>query len=236
MLLFQYYFLEIKYRIIYLLLSLFNTFIFSYISFEEIFYILASPIIFVTSVVNFIYTNIGEIFFTSINFSFIVSLFLNLPIIYLHIWFFITPALFKYERYKFNLIIFNSLFLIFITFIFAYYIILPLTWNFFFHLEFHSTIISIHLQPKINEYFYNFYSSLIYIIIIFQLPILFYYLLSSKVMPLDLLILRRHLVMFISLVISSFISTGDIFNLLLITFFLYIFNEFIIFIFIFYKK
>jgi len=73
--------------VIYLLLSLFNTFIFSYICFEEIFYILASRIIFVTSVVNFIYTNIGEIFFTSINFSFIVSLFLNLPIIYLHIWY-----------------------------------------------------------------------------------------------------------------------------------------------------
>ncbi|PPI86305.1 twin-arginine translocase subunit TatC [Candidatus Pantoea edessiphila] len=76
-------------------------------------------------------TDVTSPFVTPIKLTAIVSIFLSIPIILYQIWAFIAPALYKHERNLLIIIAFFGTFLFYCGVLFAYFIILPMVFNFF---------------------------------------------------------------------------------------------------------
>ena len=127
------HFFEIKYRLYYLFISLIFTFIICLIYYKEIFYLLTNIVIKLNEISSqhFIYTNINEMFFAYINNSLIIATIISIPVLYIHLWYFFIPGLYKFERKIFNKLIILSMILYIFSIIIVYYILIPLTWNFF---------------------------------------------------------------------------------------------------------
>src|SRR5271168_3176503 len=94
--------LEIAWRLYYILWTIFFSFISCLIFFQELSYLLTKPLLnlIILESNSFIYTHMTEIFFTWLNNSFFISLLCSLPVIYIHIWLFIIPGLYEFERKK----------------------------------------------------------------------------------------------------------------------------------------
>lgn len=81
------------------------------------------------------YTNISEIFFLYFKMVAVVSLFFSAPWFFYQIWLFISPALRKKEKkFAIPFIVLTSFFLM-SGMLFAYFVVLPATFNFFFELN-----------------------------------------------------------------------------------------------------
>ncbi|KEY91451.1 sec-independent protein translocase protein [Candidatus Photodesmus blepharus] len=76
-------------------------------------------------------TEITSPFIIPLKLTFTVSLFLSMAFILYQIWAFIAPSLYKYERHLIIPLMFSSLLLFYCGVAFAYFLIFPLTFNFF---------------------------------------------------------------------------------------------------------
>jgi Sec-independent protein secretion pathway component TatC len=101
---------ELKYRFVYILFSVFITFLFSYLHVKILMYLLAEPFlrhqskrlyIFET---DFIFTNIFEAFSSYITISFIVTIYIMLPFCSYIIFGFVQVGLFFYEKNLINIV------------------------------------------------------------------------------------------------------------------------------------
>jgi len=223
---------EIKYRLYYLFISLIFTFIICLIYFKEIFYILTSIVIKLNeiSAQHFIYTNINEMFFAYINNSIIIAIIVSIPILYIHIWFFFIPGLYKFERKLLNILIIFSIIMYLFSIIIVYNILIPMTWNFFLGLEFNSPILMVKFEPKISEYLYMMALTTFLFIISFQLPIIFFILILKKIISIKFLIIKRHYGVLYSLIIAALLSPPDVISQITLAIPLIISYELIIFI------
>ena len=134
------------------------------------------------------------------------------PFFIYQIWAFVAPGLLKKEKK----IIFPFLFLIPIMFIlgflFVYYFIIPLAWDFFvgFDTSISNNDFSIELEPKINEYISITLTLAIAFGLAFQLPTAIFLLtLLGLTSPIDLQKKRRFVIVIIFLV-AALITPPDI--------------------------
>jgi len=226
---------EISYRIYYILLTLILTFMISFLCLEEIFYFLAFPIINLNPIElqHFIYTNITELFFTYIKSSMVLSIFLSIPVGYIHLWAFLVPGLYEFERKYLSYLMLSSLVMLAIGFLIGYQILIPLTWKFFLELEWSSPLLLIKLEPKISEYFNIITKTIFFFMISFQLPIIFFSLINLNFISFKTLIYNRHYAILYALIIGALLSPPDVFSQMLIAIPTWIFYEIIIFMIIF---
>ena len=93
---------ELKYRFFYYIFSNIITIIVSYEFSNELIYILVKPLLYnkTHKIDQLIFTNITEAFFTFINISIFFALYFTLPILFYHIFFYILPGLYRYEKNK----------------------------------------------------------------------------------------------------------------------------------------
>lgn len=180
----------------------------------------------------FIFTNVTEIFITNLYISFYISIFLTSNLIILLLWYFLIPGLYKFENIK----ILKYLFLFFILSYFIINIILlkiiPNIWYFFLSINFSNNyLFNIYFEPKINTYFNFYFLSFIYFFFIFCYFFIFYLLLLNNIIKLNLIITLRKFFYLKFILISSIISTPDIFNQFFIFINLILFFEIYIFIF-----
>lgn len=222
------YIFELYLRLSYILLSFIFSFIISYISFEEIFYLIANPLISIRGSSKFIYTDLNELFFSSVMISIFFSLILLIPIFVGHIWFFFIPLISNYWRHIFNKYIFGIIVMIILGLLFAYYIIIPLTWHFFFTFEFNSNLLSIRLEAKINQYLYNIVFYIYIFIILFQLIYLIFIFLYLNIIQLNTIINNRFFIFLINVSITSLITPPDLKLILFIIMLLFTLNEILI--------
>jgi len=224
--------LEIAWRLYYILWTIFFSFISCLIFFQELSYLLTKPLLnlIILESNSFIYTHMTEIFFTWLNNSFFISLLCSLPVIYIHIWLFIIPGLYEFERKKVFYYLSGSLTLLILGFLLGYYILIPLTWKFFLELEFNSPLLMIKFIPKINEYFEILISTGIWLILSFQLPLLFLILVKWNLISLEKFIYSRHLSILYCLIIGALLSPPDVYSQLFMALPTWFFYEFTIFI------
>ena len=207
--------IELRNRFIYFFLFFSISFLISYIFIENIFNFIINPLI---DSVDFkenkrlIYTGLAEAFLSYLKLALISGFVISSPFFIYQIWAFVAPGLLKKEKK----IIFPFLFLIPIMFIlgflFVYYFIIPLAWDFFvgFDTSISNNDFSIELEPKINEYISITLKLAIAFGLAFQLPTAIFLLtLLGLTSPIDLQKKRRFVIVIIFLV-AALITPPDI--------------------------
>ena len=227
-----YHFKEFKLRMGYLVFSFLTTFLICYYYSFEILYLFVKPLLNYNK--NFIFTDLTEAFYTTIQLNLIVSIYMLIPFIMYHIWCFYIPSTFLEERKKYNFFFSAVIILLCISLTFIYCIVLPELYKFLLHFEISTNFMSIQLEARIQSYVKLACKIFLLFSIVFQIPLLFLILLKHGYITSRFLIKNRWQILFVNLLLAAFLSPPDlvfqivlalcfqiVFEILLLTTFLY---------------
>lgn len=158
--------------------------------------------------------NMAGQFTTHIRVSIIAGLILGFPYLFYEFWKFISPALYDNERKHSGGAFFFTSFLFFLGVVFGYFVIVPLSVNFLGHYNVSSMVVN---QINLSSYISTVTTISLAAGIIFELPIIIYFLSKvGLVTPKGLKTYRRHSVVAIVL-LSAIITPPDIFSQILVS-------------------
>ena len=140
---------------------------------------------------------------TCITFGFILSF----PYILWELWKFIGPALYEKERKNAKLFIFISSILFFLGVLFGYFIIVPMSVNFFATFKVSSVIEN---QFNIESYVGMIKTSVIASGLFFELPIIIYFLTKLGLVTADFLRKYRKYSIIIILIVAAIVTPPDV--------------------------
>lgn len=119
----SYYFLEIRLRVFYLLLSLILTLITSYYYQFEILYIIGRPFLDLDQ--KFILIDLTEAFYTILRICGIISFLIIIPFFGYHFWSFYIPSRYEFERKSIKNFSIVFFFMFFVELLILYFVIFP---------------------------------------------------------------------------------------------------------------
>nr|YP_007890573.1 Sec-independent protein translocase component TatC [Histiona aroides]AGH24067.1 Sec-independent protein translocase component TatC [Histiona aroides] len=204
---------ELRYRVLYYIYGVVISAIACYIYKEEILYILSIPF-----GQRFIYTDLIEAFTVYIKMSILVSLYVSYPIAVFHIWSFLVPGLYLYEKKRLRLYTIVSNMLYFIAGITGHYILFPAAFQFFqsFQKVGLDKVFNIELQAKIQEYVL-FNVKMIYALsLCFQLPVILLIIWMINEQLYRWIVNKRRFIYVLSFIIAACISPPDVLSQLII--------------------
>ncbi len=203
---------ELRDRLVVSIVALGVAFVITYNFKEAIFRFLMKPF---TAVMptgsSFIFTTVTEAFLTYFKVSIVAALFLAAPVILFEVWKFVSPGLYEKEkRFMYPFIFFGSL-LFLVGGGFCYYFVLPYIYGFF--VSYAADFII--PMPALKDYM-NLTLKLIVIFgLIFQLPLLAYYLARAGIVNHRLLASKRRYAILGIFVLSAIITPPEISSQLL---------------------
>jgi sec-independent protein translocase protein TatC len=156
----------------------------------------------------------GEQFNAHIWISITVGFILAFPFIIWEVWKFISPGLYEKERKSAVAFIIVSSFLFFVGVLFGYYVITPLSVNF---LGSYSVSDLVERNIKISSYIALLKSSVLASGLIFELPIVMYFLTKMGIVTPDFLIKTRKYALVIVLIIAAVITPPDVVSQIIVT-------------------
>ena len=230
------YFLEIKNRILLVLLTMFSTLLISYFYKEALLFLITQPERLMFKSANstafyFIFTNVTDILSVYVQLiTFIGFQAVFLYAIY-HCFVFISPAMFKSEYYFVFILFKVSITIWFFSVLLSNFLVIPLTWDFFYSFQelFSSKFVSLHFEAKLTEYL-DFYITLYYLCVVyFQVfTILFFFLnyLSDKIKIIQKF---RKIYYYFFVCFSTLISPSDLISQILISLILMFIYEILVF-------
>ncbi|MFC1852005.1 twin-arginine translocase subunit TatC [candidate division CSSED10-310 bacterium] len=175
---------------------------------EELFKILISPLLYALpeNKQRLIFTNLPEAFIAHLKIAFVAGLFVSSPIVLLQIWKFIAPGLYPHEkRYAFPFVFFSSSFFM-IGGLFCFKQVFP--WGFKFFLSFGNEYIE--ALPKISEYITFSLKLIVVFGLIFQLPILMYFLAKIGLVSGQLLSKNRKYAIMVIFIVAAILTPPDV--------------------------
>jgi len=153
-------------------------------------------------------------FMTHITVSMIAGLIIAFPFVFNEFWKFLKPALKKKEIKHSRGAVLAASFLFSIGALFGYYIIVPLSLNF---LGNYSVSPGVNNQINLSSYIQTFTSVVLASAVVFELPILIFFLSKiGLVTPVFLKKYRKHSIIII-LALSAVITPPDVFSQILVT-------------------
>lgn len=157
---------------------------------------------------SMIYTAPPEAFFQYLKVSLIAGIFLTSPYIFYQIWLFIEPGLYSNEKKYILPISFFSAILFVTGAIFGYFIIFPYAYKFF------MGFADIHISPKISmrEGFSFALSLLLAFGIVFELPLVIFFLARLGLVTSRTLHKYRKYALMLAFMLSAFLTPPDIFT------------------------
>jgi sec-independent protein translocase protein TatC len=159
--------------------------------------------------------NMAGQFSTHIMISLIVGLILAFPYLIFELWRFISPALYPKEKSHARGAVFFISLLFMLGVLFGYYVIIPLSVHF---LGNYSVSAQVTNQINLNSYISTVSSITLATGVIFELPVLIYFLTKiGLVTPAFLKKYRRHALVIV-LALSAIITPPDIFSQILVAF------------------
>lgn len=212
--------IELRKRLIYILVVFFIVFAACYFFSEEIFQFLVKPLATLLQAKGegrrLIYTGLTEAFLTYIKVSAFAASFIAFPLIASQIWLFIAPGLYLHERKLFVGLLIATPVLFFLGAAFAYTVIFPAAYQFF--LSFESSAIAgnlpIQLEAKVNEYL-SFVMRLIFAFgICFEMPVVLTLLASVDMVTRQGLIQKWRIAVLLIFIIAAIITPPDILSML----------------------
>ncbi|MCX7857221.1 MAG: twin-arginine translocase subunit TatC [Deltaproteobacteria bacterium] len=206
---------ELRNRLLVSLIGIGVSFVFTYNFKEKIFEFLMKPY---TKVMpdqsGFIFTYITEAFVTYLKVAFVAAIFLASPLILYEIWMFVAPGLYEHEKkYVYPFIFFGS-----ISFIggalFSYYVVIPYVYRFFvsFATEF------IIPMPDLKGYMGLTLKMLILFGIVFEMPLLMYYLGRAGIVSHRFLKKNRRIAILGIFIVAAIVTPPDVTSQLLLAF------------------
>ncbi len=204
---------ELRDRILVCIVAIGIAFILTYYFKEKIFAFLMEPFIKVMpEKSNFIFTGITEAFITYFKISLVAALFVVAPVILYEFWMFVSPGLYEKERrYIYPFIFFGSLCFI-CGALFCYYAVMPFIYRFFvsYAAEF------IIPMPDLKSYMSLTLKMLIMFGLLFQLPLVAFYLARAGIIRYKTLSSKRRYAILATVIVSAIITPPDVSSQLLI--------------------
>jgi sec-independent protein translocase protein TatC len=167
--------------------------------------------------------NMSGQFLTHMYISFVAGLIVAAPYIIFEFWRFIKPALYEEEQSHSKSAVLVSSFLFLSGILFAYFLIVPLTLNFFG--SYHVSEM-VQNQISLNSYISTVVTVTLSIGLVFELPVLIYFLTKVGLISIDFLKKNRKYTFVIVLILSAIVTPPDVFSQLLVTVPLMILYEF----------
>lgn len=153
-----------------------------------------------------IFTNLPEMFFTYIKTSFIASIFLVAPFIFYQVWMFVAPGLYQKEKKFVIPFVFFSSILFVGGALFGYFVVFPFGFKFF--LGFAND--SIQALPSVKQYF-SFAIKLLFAFgVVFELPVLIFFLAKMGLVTPDFLRKKRKYAILLTFVLAAILTPPDV--------------------------
>lgn len=173
--------------------------------------------------VKLINTEIAGQFYLHLKTAFTLGIMATVPYFLWEIWLFIRPALHPDEkRYAQTLLGFGFL-LFFIGALLGYYIIFPITLIFLTGYKISNTIVN---MPNISNYFENLSDTVLWTGVMFELPILAYFLAKVGVLSVDFMTTyRKHLYIAILFIAAAITPSPDILSQIMVALPLFVLFE-----------
>lgn len=203
------YLLEIKRRSIYVLSSFVVFFVIFYLSYAQLFAFVLSPLLkSMTTESSLITTSVTGPVFAQINIAFDFALLAVFPIIFYHLWRFISPALEENELRGVVSILLCSLLLFIAGILFSYFWVLPYIFRFLLGL----VPSGVKLLPDIS-YAIDFITRMLLIFGIgFQLPLLVITLVKAHILDIANLIKYRPYFIVVAFIVGMLFTPPDVFS------------------------
>jgi Sec-independent protein secretion pathway component TatC len=225
MVIYSYFFCEIKNRFFLLFLTGLSVIVASYFYKEVLLFFICS-----NSQFSFIYTSITEVLSIYVKLISFITNQVLLIYFFFHVLVFLAPGLYDKEYYQLKLIFYLNVFLLVFSILFFNAILFPLSCEFF--LSFQHVIfkpLNLYFEAKIDDYF-RFYTVLYYLCYFyFQFFIFLFFFFYNLDKELKEIKLSRKLFYFLFCILSIVIIPTDFFGQVLFCFLLVFFYELLIF-------
>ncbi|HJX34450.1 MAG TPA: twin-arginine translocase subunit TatC [Desulfatiglandales bacterium] len=153
-----------------------------------------------------IFTGLTEMFFTYLKTAFIAGILFASPVVFYQIWMFIAPGLYQHEKRYIIPFVFFSTVLFVGGALFGYFIVFPMGFKFF--LGYSNEYIQ--ALPSVKKYFSISYKLLLAFGIVFQLPLLIFFMSKMGVVTVDFLRRRRPFAVLAAFIIGAILTPPDI--------------------------
>lgn len=209
---------ELRNRLLVAVIAFGVALVFTYAYKEEIFNRLMHPFVMVMPKgSSFIFTSVTEAFMAYLKLSLVAAVFVASPVILYELWMFVAPGLYEKEKkYVLPFIIFGSA--LFVTgALFCYLLVMPSLFRFF--VAFGSDFVM--PMPSLKEYLGLAIKMLVMFGLMFELPLLVYYLAKIGVIRYDTLARKRRYAILGIVVISAVMTPPDVVSQMLMVLPLY---------------
>ena len=174
---------------------------------EKLFEILAHPLkANLPAGDRLIYTNLPEMFFVYIKTGLVAAVLLAAPFIFYQAWMFVAPGLYRKEkRYLLPFVIFSTLLFVGGA-LFGYFVVFPFGFRFF--LGFSNEYIQ--ALPSVKQYFSLSIKLLLGFGLIFELPVVAFFLSRIGILSADLMRKQRKYAILLIFIVSAILTPPDV--------------------------
>ena len=179
----------------------------SYFFSEGLFQLLVSPLYAVMPEGgHLIFTNLPEMFFTYIKVAFIAGILISAPLIFYELWMFVAPGLYKKEKsLVIPFVVFSTILFVGGS-LFGYFVVFPFGFKFFvgFSNEYVKAL------PSVKQYF-SFSIKLLFAFgIVFELPVVIFFLSKIGLVTPELLRRKRKYAILLTFVMAAMLTPPDV--------------------------
>jgi sec-independent protein translocase protein TatC len=214
---------ELRWRLIKSLIAVGLGFCVSYAFIKPIFNFFISPLVAVMPPGSrLIYTSLPEAFITNLKLAFFTGIMLAAPVIFYQLWKFVMPGLYDTERRHVIpfVLVATAFFIMGVSF--AFFVVFPFGFRFF--LGFSSE--SISAFPTLKEYLSFTTSLLLAFGVIFELPVIIFFLAKIGIVNHTMLKKQRKYAILINSIVSAVLTPPDVISMLFMMLPLQILYEF----------
>lgn len=198
---------ELRRRIIVVIVAVFLFGVVSFFYSESLLNLVTAPI--QRSLDTLYFLTPYEAFLARVKISVLSGIILSSPIIFLELWFFVSPGLYRKEKKLVLPMVLSSTVLFFLGVLFAYFIVIPFALQFFMEFQTYSLLPLISL----GSYLSFFLSFVLVFGLAFNLPVLLTGLVVLKVIGASFLVSQRKLVIVLIFILAAVLTpTADIFT------------------------
>ncbi len=208
--------MELRRRLIFSIAFLILAFLGCYHFSEHIYGFLVQPLADAEALIGgpkrMIYTHLAEAFVTQIKVTFFAAAFLTFPIFSNQIWKFVAPGLYRHEKNAILPFLFSAPILFFMGGALAYYVVMPLAWQFL--LGFQTTasvsVLPIQLEARVGEYLSIAMTLLFAFGLAFQMPVLLILLARVGVLTSAGLASKRRYAIILMFIFAAVVTPPDV--------------------------
>ena len=198
---------ELRKRLIACAIAVGIGFVISYFFSERLFRLLIMPLRDAMSESDqLIFTNLPEMFLTYLKVAFIAGILVAAPIIFYELWMFVAPGLYRKEKKYVIPFVVSSTILFVGGSLFGYFVVFPFGFKFF--LGFANEYVK--ALPSVKQYF-SFSMKLLFAFgIVFELPVVVFFLAKMGLVTPDLLKRNRKYAILLTFVIAALLTPPDV--------------------------